>query len=327
MTLPIAVLDNLRLVTKGDCTEMKWNKKGMIYCPKGEKEWQTMFAMLPTPLLIGDRLRIFLGFCDSKNVGRIGYVDVNPQNPSEIHSVAEKPVLDIGRKGSFDDNGVVPISIISDGDKVFLYYVGFQLGVQVPYYMFGGLAISSDGGITFDRYSESPILDRCADEIYARCGINVIKDGEKYKMWYIGSNKEGWTESGGKLKPLYIMKYTESHDGIHWDVTPIVCMNYKNEDEHGFGRPFVWRDGDILKMYYSIRTYSRGYYIGYAESEDGISWKRKDEEAGIDLGVNSWDDTNLSYPFIFRHLEHTYMFYNGNGCGKTGFGYAVLEEE
>lgn len=303
---------------------MIWQKKGVIYSAENDAPWKNQFAMLPTPLLMDDKLRIFIGFCDKNNVGRIGYVDVNPENPSEIYEVSRTPVLDIGRRGCFDDNGVVPISIIQAGDKIYLYYIGFQLGVQIPYYMFGGLAISTDGGMTFKRYSESPILDRVNDEVYARCGINVIYDEGIYKMWYIGSNHEGWTESGGKLRPLYIMKYTESKDGIVWNNAPIQCMSYKNTDEHGFGRPYVWRDGNILKMYYSIRTYSRGYYIGYAESFDGLNWDRKDDEAGIDLGVNSWDDTNMSYPFLFKFKNKTYMFYNGNGCGKTGFGYAEL---
>lgn len=305
---------------------MEWEKKGVIYSAQNDVFWRNQFAMLPTPLLREESLRIYIGFCDEKNVGRIGYVDVNPSNPKEIIKISDEPVLDIGRKGCFDDNGVVPISILREGDEVYLYYIGFQLGVQIPYYMFGGLAISKDGGETFTRYSESPILDRCQDEVYARCGINVIKDNGKYKMWYIGSNYEGWTMSGGKLRPLYIMKYTESEDGIHWNNPSIQCMDYKNEDEHGFGRPFVWKDKDLYKMYYSIRTYSRGYYIGYAESKDGINWIRKDECAGIDLGKSSWDDTNMSYPFLFQYKEHTYMFYNGNGCGKTGFGYAELKE-
>lgn len=315
-----------RLLMKED-DEMNWKKKGMIYCPIGEDDWKNMFAMLPTPLLIGEKLRIFLGFCDSQNVGRIGYVDVNPDNPSEIIEISKKPILDIGRDGAFDDNGVVPISILTDNNKVLLYYVGFQKGVKTPYYMFGGVAISDDGGITFKRYSESPILDRTGDEIYARCGINVIKDNNTYKMWYIGSNKEGWTESGGKLRPLYIMKYTESDDGIHWNQDPVICMEYANEDEHGFGRPFVWKDNGQYRMLYSIRTYSRGYYIGYAESSDGISWNRKDNQAGIDLSERGWDSVNLSYPYVFRYMNKTYLFYNGNGCGKSGFGYAELDGE
>lgn len=306
---------------------MKWEKKGLIYCPSGEPGWRNQFAMLPTPLLMQDRLRVFLGFCDEKNVGRIGYVDVNPDNPSEVYTISRFPVFDIGRPGAFDDNGVVPISILQEkNDQVYLYYIGFQLGVKTPYFMFGGLALSNDGGKTFYRYSESPILDRTKDEIFARCGINVIKEDGKYKMWYIGSNKEGWTESGGKLKPLYIMKYTESYDGIHWNGESVTCMDYQTADEHGFGRPYVWKENGLYRMMYSIRTYSRGYYLGYAESKDGRSWDRMDDKVGIGLGHDSWDDTNMSYPFILKYMDKVYLFYNGNGCGKSGFGYAELRE-
>ncbi len=306
---------------------MKWEKKGLIYCPSSKCGWKQQFAMLPTPLLIEDDcLRIYLGFCDKNNVGRIGFVDVRPDNPMDIINISEKPVLDIGRKGCFDDNGVVPISILKKKNELYLYYIGFQLGVQIPYFMFGGVAISRDNGKSFERYSQCPILDRRNDEIYARCGINVIYDEGKYKMWYIGTNKEGWTMSSGKLKPLYIMKYTESYDGLNWNEKSIQCMEYKNTDEHGFGRPYVWKEKQLYRMLYSIRTYSRGYYIGYAESNDGVRWNRKDELAGIDLGENDWDDTNLSYPYLYKWKERTYMFYNGNGCGKTGFGYAELVE-
>lgn len=306
---------------------MKWCKKGLIYCPDASIGWQNQFAMLPTPLLLSnDRLRIFVGFCDEKNIGRIGYVDVNPNNPQDIIEISKSPILDIGEDGAFDDNGVVPISIIQYNGRIYLYYVGFQLGVKVPYYMFCGLAISEDNGLSFKRYSKSPILDRVNDELYARCGVNVIMHNGKFRMWYIGSYKNGWIESQGKLRPLYIMKTCESYDGVHWS-EPVQCLEYKNEDEHGFGRPYVWYEEGKYKMYYSIRTYSRGYYIGYAESHNGVQWIRMDEDAGIDLSKEGWDSKNISYPFLFKYADKVYMFYNGNGCGKSGFGYAELIED
>lgn len=193
---------------------MKWRKCGKIEL-KNLAEWQKYYQMLPTPFeRMGGVLRIYTGFCDSKNIGRIGYVDVKAENPSIVLAISDKPVMDIGRAGAFDDNGVVPVDILRNDDKIYLYYVGFQSGVKVPYYMFGGLAISKDEGETFHRVSESPILDRTNDEIFARCGIFVRKEDDLYKMWYIGTTKEGWTTLDGKLKPLYTLKYTYSEDGI-----------------------------------------------------------------------------------------------------------------
>ncbi len=308
---------------------MKWQKKGLIFCPDGTTKWQHQLAMLPTPLLVNEvTLRIFLGFCDPDMRGRIGYVDVHPDNPSEILSISSQPVLDIGKSGCFDDNGVVPVSILHTEGKIYLYYIGFQLGVQVPYYMFCGLAISNDNGNSFKRFTDVPILDRCNNDLYARCGCHVMFDPDEqtYKIWYIGSKGNGWTKnSEGKKLPLYMMKYLTSKNGIEWDTTPPVdCLKYATSDEHGFGRPYVLKKNKRYKMFYSIRTYSRGYYIGYAESYDGIIWNRMDANAGITLSKSGWDSQNISYPTLFAHNDRVYMFYNGNDCGKTGFGYAEL---
>lgn len=304
---------------------MEWKKKGLIYCANKDAGWKFQGALLPTPILLKkDLLRIYVGFCDKDIVGRIGFVDVLPDDPSHIIKVSEKPVLDIGRNGCFDDNGVVPVSVLRKEDKIFLYYVGFSKGVKVPYYMFLGLAISYDNGETFQRHSQCPVLDRFNNEVYARCGAFVFKDEDMFRMWYVGTYKDGWTQKEDTLKPLYIMKHITSHDAIRWNEPSVDVLSYSNKDEHGFGRPYVWKESGIYKMLYSIRTYSHNYHIGYAESADGIVWVRKDDLAGIESSKDGWDSENISYPFLFSHDKKTYMFYNGNGYGKSGFGYAEL---
>ncbi len=82
-------------------------------------------------------------------------------------------------------------------------------------------------------------------------------------------------------------------------------------------------------MWYSFRAQPGidTYRIGYAESMDGLSWRRMDESAGIDVSSSGWDSEMICYPKVFRHKERYYMLYNGNGYGKTGFGLAVLEND
>jgi hypothetical protein len=31
----------------------------------------------------------------------------------------------------------------------------------------------------------------------------------------------------------------------------------------------------------------------------------------------------IAYPFVLKHKGQLYMFYNGNGFGKTGIGLAI----
>ena len=72
----------------------------------GKHEWAQSHAYIPTPLVLPDRIRVFIAFWDNQQVGRIGYVDVNKNNPLKIINISSSPVLDIGEPGTFDDNGV-----------------------------------------------------------------------------------------------------------------------------------------------------------------------------------------------------------------------------
>jgi predicted GH43/DUF377 family glycosyl hydrolase len=303
---------------------MQWLKQGIIYRPDGAMIWAQQYASLPTPLLLNDnRLRIFISSCDQNMVGRVGYVDVNPSNPKEILSVSKQPVLDIGQPGCFDENGVMPTCILHVGDELYMYYVGYQLGYKVRYFQFGGLAISRDGGETFHRFQTVPIIDRSHTECMNRTGSFVMQENGHFRMWYVAGNQ--WTEVGDKKLPVYNMRYIESSDGIHWPSQGQVCLDFKNNDEHVVGRPWVYKENGLDKMFLSSRTRSKDYRLGYAESKDGIDWRRMDELVGIDVSDTGWDSRAIAYASIFTREGHTYIFYNGNDCGRTGFGYAICE--
>ena len=78
-------------------------------------------------------------------------------------------------------------------------------------------------------------------------------------------------------------------------------------------------------MWYSYR--GDAYRMGYAESEDGLEWERKDAEAGIDVSEEGWDSEMIEYPCVFEHRGSWYMLYNGNGYGSSGIGLAELETD
>ena len=91
---------------------MKWKKLGLLYVPDGERTWAVSHAASPTASMPNeDRVRIFVALLDRAQVGRIGYVDVEAANPLRVLQVSREPVLDIGVPGTFDDNGVMPISL------------------------------------------------------------------------------------------------------------------------------------------------------------------------------------------------------------------------
>lgn len=111
---------------------------------------------------------------------------------------------------------------------------------------------------------------------------------------------------------------------MKWGDVGRICMEFENNDEFGFGRPFVIKEEGLYRMWYSIRTRSKGYRLGYAESNDGINWLRKDGEVGIDVSSDGWDSEMICFASIQKTRYGTYMFYNGNNYGETGFGVALL---
>lgn len=122
----------------------------------------------------------------------------------------------------------------------------------------------------------------------------------------------------------HVIKYAESTDGIHWTRDGTVCIQGKNHAEYAFSKPSVWKEGNLYKMCYSFR--GQAYRIGYAESPDGLIWKRLDEQAGITVSGQGWDCEMLDYPAVFDYKGEKYMVYCGNSYGKTGFGLAVMTE-
>ena len=301
---------------------MKWIKKGLIFVPNSNPEWMITHAWVPTAENIeGDLYKIYFASRNKQNLSQIGYVVVDINKPKGILEISKIPVIELGPLGTFDDSGVFPSCIVNHNNKKYMYYVGWMQGKRVPYYASLGLAISLDGGKTFNKFSRGPLLSRNDVDPYMTATADVkIEDG-LWRMWYLTNTQ--WTIEDNKPKPRYHIKYAESEDGIKWQRDGVVCIDFKSEDEYAIARPWVIKEREIYKMWYSYR--GKSYRIGYAESTDGIIWERKDEQAGIDVSEAGWDSEMVACAFVFGHKGRRYMFYNGNDCGKTGVGYAIME--
>jgi predicted GH43/DUF377 family glycosyl hydrolase len=302
---------------------MKWRKQGLIYGPSGESWWAQRWALQPTPLLRPDGvIRVFVGFRTREGISRVGYVDVNAENPAEVLDVSSEPVLDIGIPGAFDENGVVPCSVVERDGKLFLYYAGYQLGQKVKFYVFGGLATSDNGGLSFERHSRVPVCDRNDDELFFRVIHTMMNDEGSWRAWY-GAGSE-YTVKDGRQLPNYDIRHAAARDGIELSRQYQLCIGVQGA-EYRVGRPYVIKGDGLYRMFYSAGTAEEGYRLAYAESADGLSWTRKDEEVGIDVSPTGWDSEMQAYPAVVRYQDKVYLFYNGNNYGEDGFGYAVLE--
>lgn len=301
---------------------MKWKKLGLVFATDNNHPWMVSHAANPVAEhLHDDVFRLHFSCRDEKSRSHIGWADVDIQPSLRVLRIAEEPLLAPGEIGTFDDSGVSLSCITQINGRKHIYYLGWNLGVTVPWRNAIGLAIYDPIAETCRRYSKAPLLDRNDADPFSISYPFVLRDAGIYRMWY-GSNLR-W---GREQKDMaHLIKYAESDDAIHWNRKGVIALNFRNESEYAMSRPYVVKEDGLYRMWYSYRGAS--YRIGYAESEDGIEWTRKDEEVGIDVSKSGWDSEMMEYPFILDHKGERYMFYNGNGYGKTGVGLAVLDRE
>jgi len=311
---------------------MRWIKKGLIFNVANQYDWMAHHACVPVADKVNEEvLRIYFGPRDRQGRTRTTFIEVEADNPSKVLYEHDRPVLDLGKLGTFDDSGVMPSCIVNHHGKKYLFYIGWNLGVTVSYRNSIGLAVSTDGGLTFNRVFEGPIVDRTRFEPYfCASPFAIIDDDGKWKLWYASCT--GWVVVHQKPEPIYQIKYAESDDGCNWIRNNATCIEYTFEGEAN-ARPTILKENGLYRMWYCFRgsvdyriNKEQSYRLGYAESGDGIKWVRKDDEVGIQRSEEGWDSLMMEYPYVYEHKGRKYMIYNGNGFGETGFGYAILDK-
>ncbi|MFP4004169.1 MAG: hypothetical protein ACLFV8_10370, partial [Alphaproteobacteria bacterium] len=284
----------------------------------------------PTVLVLEDRLRVYFASRPRPDLSLTTFVDLDIGDPGEILSVHERPVLEPGPPGAFDEHGVMPCCAFEHEGRVWLYYSGWSRRASIPYSNWSGLAVSEDGGQTFRKAFPGPIVDRTPEEIFSATAVWVVRQPECWHMWYASGTE--WVEIGGKSEEVYRIRHGVSPDGIHWkrENRELLSFRRRHEPTH---RPSVIRIGDSWHMWFShrgvedFRNGSDAYRLGYARSDDLECWTRDDSKAGLDVSDRGWDSRMTAYPCVVRAQDRVLMFYNGDGFGQTGFGYAVLRED
>jgi len=307
---------------------MKWNKKGCIFNVDTSKKWSADCAQVPTIEVLNDKVwRIYYGSRDAHIRSSISYFDVEAGNPANILYVHPEPVFTRGELGTFDELGVNPSCIVKDGEKKYLYYIGYNVTKTLPYHNGIGIAVWNEDKQCFERITQGPLFERTMQEPFFNASSYVLKEDNLWRIYYLSTTK--WVMLNDRAEPFYHIKYAESKNAVDWQRKGIVAIDYKNENEAGLARPFVLKIAGKYRMWYSYRNLvgyktdkSASYRVGYAESDDAVNWVRMDEKAGIDISPDGWDSEMICYQSIVEWKDKLFMFYNGNGFGRTGIGYA-----
>ena len=210
-----------------------------------------------------------------------------------------------------------------ESDKFLLYYCGWNRCYSVPYNWSIGIAESKDG-VNFKKLGLGPLIGPKLNEPYLQACPIVFKDpNNKWHKYYLSGIK--WFDHNKKKESQYLLMHAESKDGLNWERNgiPIIETIVKNECQTSAS--IIFRNG-YYHMFFSYRhglnfreKSTNGYRIGYAKSQDLLSWERNDNLAGINVSDEGWDSKMIAYPHIFTLDNLTYMLYCGNNFGKFGF--------
>ena len=268
----------------------------------------------------GDTVRVYFNCRDKQNRSHVAWVDLDLTDPlrAEVSGVSEEPVLAPGERGAFDDSGTSLGSLVIGEQETLLYYMGWNLGVSVPWRNSIGLAVRRHGSATYERYSRGPIMDRSDEDPLTLSYPWVIRAGSLWHMWY-GSH----TRWGGPTEFEHVLKYASSDDGVHWRRREEPVLTPTDADEYALSRPCVVRKDGLLHMLYCSR--GTRYRIYQATSEDGVAWRGDPLTPVLAAAEEGWDSEMTCYPSVFEHQGVWYMLYNGNDYGREGFGIAVAE--
>jgi predicted GH43/DUF377 family glycosyl hydrolase len=222
------------------------------------------------------------------------------------------PIMDVGDSGNWDSTVVSMPYIVKDGSTYMMWYHGSD-GTTLRI----GHATSQDG-INWTKFSDNPVLDVGSLGSWEDTHVTfpyVIKDGDEYRMWYIGYH--------GNVQNI---GYASSTDGTNWTKyadNPVLVQGANNEwDDTSVSSPQVFNISGTLRMWYSGYN-GNNWCIGTATSSDGLSWTRYANNPVLSPEGNGWEAHDVMLPVVLYNGSTYRMWYTGvDSSWNTKFGYA-----
>ena len=292
-------------------------------------------CMNPWVLRVGDEYHLYYAGSDNRGIHRICVATAPVDNLSSWKR--HGPLFDVGPPGSFDAKWcVLPHVVQIAPDRWHLYYTGNAgRGAGLSAFPGIGLAVSRDGK-KWEKHQGNPVLERTGSDgdpdAVGIAGGSVVKatkpDGSsEWRFYYTGCPTLGKELHLNQQKRIC---YAVSQDGIVWQKRGAIMVRDPQRDyeDVGVAGPVVRQlDNGTFRMWYSAIGTKWGYYsICYAESEDGITWRRG-EKYGDNLQLtpqgSGWEKQMVEYPSIIREDGRLRLFYCGNGYGQSGIGTAL----
>lgn len=307
------------------------DERNPIFKPR-PRMFDSLRCMTPCVLRDGDQYHMYYAGESRYGLQSIGKAVANVADLTNW--TRSGPLFEVGCPGGFDARWCVGPCVVL-GEPSYLYYSGRIRGEGLDSFPGIGLAVSHDGE-AWERYADRPIIPRTnepgepdAKGIAGGTVLRLMKDNKnvEWRFYYTGCPTLGKTLLVNQQRAICL---AVSNDGIHWERHGVVMLRHPEHDYEDIAvtSPNVHQLADgTFRMWYSAVGFKTGKYcICYAESDDGLKWRR-----GINAGENivfqptgkGWENDMVEYPSVIAEDDHLRMFYCGNAFGETGIGTAT----
>jgi len=290
-------------------------------------------------------------YTDDQELG-IGYAESDDGLiwKSHIDTDTREPLLVLRpTTGEWDAEGVETASVVRTPDGRYLMYYSGDRSPKGTNSWAIGLAVSEDG-ITWKKYGNEPVFEGKGgwegpfldDETGQLVGgvqePSVLYDSEDkvLKMWYSALG-----EKDGKL--AFRVGYATSSDGVWWkrNAEPVLEPGIEGTwDDRVVSHIGVTKDLDNVYHLFYFGTSGTKWqeaedlgasmikgFIGYAFSEDGISWEKRVEPV-LKPVSDTWESWTVGGPCPVTMNEMILLWYFGSAAHDTfqnHFGHAIVE--
>lgn len=203
----------------------------------------------------------YAGYNKEKNIEQVGLLQSD--NLSDWEYVTKTPLISIDTVHTYTKGQTSNPCVVCVGGVYKMWYQA-KSTEGIFYILY---AESQD--LKNWKFNQEPVLT-LGKGLGFRYGIqhpHVIYDGQRYTMWCT------LTRNGGSVVACY-----QSIDGLLWEVvnTEVIRPEYTWEGNF-IMYPVVIKDEKLYKMWYTGKSHASRSSIGYAESEDGVHWKKNNK--------------------------------------------------
>lgn len=173
----------------------------------------------------------------------------------------------------------------------------------------GNLLPLSDTGGGWAKFEGNPVLGGS----YGTCfDVSVLRENGLYRMWF------SW-------RPKHSIALVTSKDGRHWSAPPQLVLGPRPESqwEEDVNRPAVLKRGSLYCMWYTGQAKGHSA-IGYATSQDGITWTRQSQRPVL-APERPWEKVAVMCPDVLWDSKtgRFRMWYSGGAQYEPdAIGYA-----